>query len=327
MGHCRTRRLAACVVLLAAVAAHGIAGTVSGYVEETATPGGTFAAAADWTAPSAAAAVVSKVAGGDPGYVRAGGSYHVYANVADQGNPAAGTASVNAGVGSLSTASSAAAATGSWTVGGLSYNWRSAALTAKAGLTDGSIGYSLTSTDSATPANARTQNFTTTADSTVPTGTAISSTNTPGGTVGRPEQGDTVVYTSSEPLEPISMLAGWSGAAIDVAATISDEPGTGDVLRVTTAAGEVPGTPVLLGRNDFVSKSRPITFGQTGTASTLTREGNVTTLVLGTPSATAATTGAAAQMRWSPSATVTDRAGNPMATTSVLEAANAVKEF
>ncbi len=328
MAHQRTRRLAAGVVLLAAVVAHGVPGTVSGYVAETATPGGTFAAASDWTPPSAAAAVVSKAAGGDPGYVRSGGSYYVYADVVDQGNPAAGTASVNAGVGTLSPASSAAAARGSWSVGGAAYNWRSAALTAKAELTDGAIVYSLTPTDSASPANARTQSFTTTADSTPPAPTAITTTNQIGGVAGRPELGDTVVYTASEPIEPISMIAGWTGASTNVTATLASGAGNGeDRLTITTGAGEVPGTFVELGRNDYVANKKSITFGETGTPSTLTRSGNVMTLVLGTPNATASTAGAAAQMRWWPSTTQTDRAGNPMPGASRLEADNTAKDF
>lgn len=328
MGGKRTRRLAVGVVLLAAVAAQGIPGTVSGYVAETATPGGTFAAASDWTPPSAAAAVVSKAAGGDPGYVRAGGSYYVYADVADQGNPAAGTASVTAGVGNLSAASSVATATGSWTVDGAAYNWRSAALTAKAELTNGSIVYTLTPTDSASPANAQTQTFTTTADSTAPAPSAITTTNRIGGVVGRPELGDTVVYTTSEPLEPISMIAGWTGASTNVTATLASGAGNAeDTLTITTGAGEVPGTFVGLGRSDYVAKKKSITFGQTGAPSTLTRSGDAMTLVLGTPSATASTTGAAAQMRWWLSTTQTDRAGNPMPATSLLEAGDTDKDF
>ena len=91
------RGAASCgLLLLAGLGAAGVNSTSSAYVDTTTNAGSTFAAAADWTPPTAGAAVIAKASGGDPGYIRQGGSYYLYSAVTDTGNPAAGVASVTA---------------------------------------------------------------------------------------------------------------------------------------------------------------------------------------------------------------------------------------
>jgi hypothetical protein len=71
-------------------------------------------------------------------------------------------------------------------------------------------------------------------DNTPPTGTNVEATNAAGGTAGRPEAGDVIAYTFSEPLKPSSVLAGWTGAATTV--TVRAANGTPDTFTVYNAA-------------------------------------------------------------------------------------------
>lgn len=321
----------AAALLCSGAFALGAGNTVSAYTDSGTSGAGTLTAASDWTAPSVSAAIVGKAAGGDPGYVRANGGYYIYANVADTGNPAAGILSVQAAISALSSSPTTTAVTaGSWVVGGVTYGWRSPLLTAKSTLVAGTVTYTLTSTDRVSPGNARTQSFTTTADNTAPSGTGIKSANGTGGIVGRPERNDTVTYTTSEPLDANSVLPGWDGTTTDVQAAIYYDTYTGqDLLLVGSVAATSEPTPigiVSLGRSDYVPTSTVVYFGASGTRSTLTRAGNVITLVLGTSSSTATTAAGLGTMRWTPDNDATDRAGNAPTGTVVTES-NAIKDF
>ena len=55
--------------------------------------------------------------------------------------------------------------------------------------------------------------------------------------------------------------------------------------------------------------------------------GTAITLTLGTPSAAAGTASASRHHKWTPSATVTDPAGNAMSTAAVTESGSADKDF
>jgi len=68
-------------------------------------------------------------------------------------------------------------------------------------------------------------------DNTAPTATNIQATNRAGGTVGRPEQGDVVTYTCSEPMKAASILAGWGGASTSVVVRYANQPGRADRLQ------------------------------------------------------------------------------------------------
>ena len=181
----------------------------------------TRSAASDFVAPSASRSVIGKVSGGIPGYIRQGGSYHVYAQVTDTGNPASGVSTVTANTSAFASGVTAAAlAAGSFTIGGLSYNYRTATLTANASIAPGTHTYSLTLTD--VGGNTRTQTgFTVTVDNTAPTATDIQSANV-AAIAGRPELNDTITFTFSEPIEPSTVLAGWTGAQTDVVVRINN---------------------------------------------------------------------------------------------------------
>jgi hypothetical protein len=309
----------------ALLAAGGFVGsTVSSYESTASTPANAFTAAPDWTAPVAAAAVVAKAAGGDPGFIRPTGTYYVYASVTDTGGPAAGIASVTANVSILTTApNTPAAVTGAWTVGGVAYNRRTAVQTVKSPLPNGVKNFDVVSTDAASPANAGTQTFTVTADGTVPAAISIQTANATGGIVGRPELGDTITFTASEPLDPAAILTGWDGTTTNVTAAIySDGAPKQDYVFVgplgaTSPISALPFGVVDLGRKDYTAADATVYFGQTGTRSTLTRTGDAIMLTLGTPSDTATTTAKAGTLQWTPSAVATDRAGNAMSTSAV----------
>jgi hypothetical protein len=85
------------------------------------------------------------------------------------------------------------------------------------------------------------------------------------------------------------------------------------------------GTGLNLNRTDYVNTNR--TFGATGTPSTMVRSGNSITITLGTQSGPGTTAGGNGTMAWTPSASATDRAGNPTSTTARNETGTADREF
>jgi hypothetical protein len=109
-------------VLLLAVPGLAVAGvqfSAAGFTSSSTNPGSSLSAKSDWSPPAAGASVIAKTAGGPGGYIKQGGTYYVYANVTDSGNPPAGTASVTANVSSITTGQTAATlAAGSYTADG-----------------------------------------------------------------------------------------------------------------------------------------------------------------------------------------------------------------
>jgi hypothetical protein len=322
----RRSRLAAAVPLALLLALASACGVVwAAYSGNASSSGNEFVAAADWVAPTASASVIGKTQGGVPGFIRQGGTYFVYANVSDGGGPASGISTVSANASAVTTGQSAAALTsGSFTTGGGSYNYRSASLTANASLAAATYSYTLTSKDVA--ANSGTQSgYTVVVDNTAPSASDIQTTNKSGNIAGRPELGDTIVFTFSEPIDPSSILASWSGASTSVVVRITNA--TNDPLTVYNAANatQLPLGSVSLGRNDYVSASA--TFGATGTASTMVQSGNAITVTLGTASAGPTTASTTGTMSWTPSASAYDRAGNAETTTARSETGTADKDF
>ena len=295
------------------------------YANSAASDGNELVAAADWVAPSASASVIGKSQGGVPGYIRQGGTYMVYANVSDSGAPASGIAGVTANASAITTGQTAAVlSAGSFPIGGVTYGHRSGTLTAGASLAAGTYSYSLTSKDLAS--NSRTQSgYTVIVDNTAPTAADVQTANKTGGTAGRPELGDSITFTFSEPIDPTSIIANWDGTATSVVVRVTNA--TGDPLTVYNAANatQLPLGSVNLGRNDYVTASA--TFGASGTASTMVLSGNAITITFGTASAGPSTASTNGTMTWTPSASAYDRAGNAAATTARTETGSADREF
>ena len=312
------------VALIAAAAAGLAAGSAAlglGAFQSETQATGSFTTAPDWTAPTATP-VIQKAEGRTTDFVRTGGSYRVYAQISDTGNPASGVASGSADATALTTGQSAAAlspAGGPFTVGGVSYGYRSASLTVSASA--GSKIYAITSTDVAGSTRVE-SGFPVTVDSTPPAAIDVQTTNA--GTAGRPEINDTITCTYSELVESESVLAGWDGSATDVVVRITDGFLGVDRLSVRNAANTavIPLTlasaHVSLGSLLYVTSS--VDFGASGTPSRMVMSGSTVTVTLGT--ASPGQGGAqllASTMTWTPAATPTDRAGNPTAAAVATE--------
>jgi hypothetical protein len=326
-------RKAAFAVCLGALALAGDGFTLAEFSGTAASPANRVTAAADFRAPTVDSSTILKAAGGTPGFVKQGGAYRVYANVADTGNPASGVGAVTADVSTVTPGATAAALTpGSFTAGGVAYGFRSAELIATAPLPEGAKPYSLSATDNASNGPTR-GDFAVTVDNTAPSGTDVQTANL-AATVARPETGDTLTFTFSEPIDPASILAGWTGNSTGVVVRIVNAAlAAPDTLQVHDSANsaQLPVGGVDLGASGYVGGllgGETALFGATGTASTMTLSGSTVTIVLGTASGQAATTALLNNtMTWTPSATATDRAGSAGTTTAVDESGAADREF
>jgi hypothetical protein len=318
----RSRKARWAALLLVAAVAVGsslIGGAFSAFSGQTAATGNVIAAMSDFRGPTVSPLAIGKSAGGATGRLGSGRSYYVYANVSDVGTPPSGTATVTANVSSITSGLTVAPLTaGSYTAGGVQFNYRSASLTANAGLPAGLSAFSVTATDAL--ANATTANGTVTIDNTAPSPTNISAA---GGVAGRPEVGDVLTLTTNESLEPMSVLAGWSGGATAVQVRFRNLP-PGDRLEIWDAAAssQLPFGTISLGRTDFTTSN--LWFE----GSTMTQAGNAITISLGGPvTGTVTTVGGTGTMVWTPSATVLDLAGNPLSTAAFNEPAPLDRDF
>jgi hypothetical protein len=333
----RLATAAAAVVLVALIA---IPAAVAAFSGRTQNENDIVTAAPDFVAPVITATAVGKTQGGATGFVAKGGGYYAYANVAaDTGSPASGIATVKANLSAITVGETAATlVAGSYSAGGVSYDYRSAELLSDA--LEGTQAFQVTATDVA--GNARTLAGSMVADTVAPTAADIQTTNVGGGTNGLAEQGDTIVYTFSEPIEPQTILAGWNGSATSVVVRVNDNgilglPAGNDSFQILNAANTtvLPLGAVDLGRNDYAAGllGGSYRFGASGTASTMTMSGNTITIVLGTYNSTIivdAVRGTAAgtgKMTWTPVATPYDRAANPMSITPAVETGAADKDF
>lgn len=325
----RPSRLLVLVLLGTAFAGLGAGVTHAAFNKTTTNSGDVITGRPDWLPPTVSATAVAKSTGYSANYVKQGGSYYVYANVAEPAsNPAAGVASVTADASALTGGATALALIttgGPWTVEGTTYNYRSALQTAGNPLAAGVKTWSLTATDAATPTTNSTTSpgLTANVDNTAPTASSISAANKTGGTQSRPEQGDTITFTYSEPIDPDSILSGWTGASTNVTVRITNA--TNDSLAVWDTANttQLPLGSVNLANGGYVSANATFGPSTAATKSTMVLSGNGITITLGTLTAgTATTASAAANMAWTPSASAYDRAGNASTTTAKTETDN-----
>ncbi len=273
----------------------------------------------DNTAPTVTALTVYKAAGGTAGFIRQAGTYYLYANVADTGGGALQT--VTADASSLTTGQTAIAMTaGSYTVGSSTFNYRTALQTASNPLTAGTTTVSVAATD--TGGNSTPSSSTVTVDNTAPAASDIQTTNVGGGTTGLAEAGDTIAYTFTESIEPVSILAAWTGGSTNVTVRLNNN-GASDNVTIFNAANssQLPLGTITLNRTDYTTGSR------TFTSSTMVMSGSTITITLGTASGATTTAAATGTMSWAPSATATDLAGNACTTTAKTESGAADKEF
>jgi hypothetical protein len=264
----------------------------------------TVSAATDFLPPSATSAI-AKTQGGAAGYIKKSGTYYVYANVVDSGNPVSGIASVKADVHSITSGQTAVAlVAGSYEAGGVSYNYRSAQLTANSSLGSGSKSYVLDLTDKA--GNEGEEGFSVTVYGAF-NGSGFETTNVAGGTEGRAEKGDSVSFEFNNVPEAQTIVSGWNGSGTkSVTVTISGGS-TNDSLAVS---GATIGSVELNG--DYTETST-VTFS----GSTMSLSGSTVAIVLGTASGTAKAATAKSKPSWIPSASILDLAANACSTSSV----------
>ncbi len=271
---------------------------------------GPVSAARDSAAPTIGTSVISKTTQYLPGSIKPSASFYVYANVTDAGAGASGVATVTADVSAIKAGSTAVTLTaGSYTVGGVSYGWRSAALTADA-KPAGTYGYSIRATDA--NGNVATKStFSVVVDTTAPSASDIQTTN--GGTAGRPDAGDTVVYTFSERIDPETVLAGWTGASTTVTVRIANSA-SNDPVTVWNA-----GNTAQLPLGSVATAGNYVTAATVFTGTMVQSGTTVTVSLTAQTSGTVRTNAAAGAMVWTPSATATDAAGNACSTTARTE--------
>ena len=222
------------------------------------------------TAPKVTASTIAKSAGGDGGYIKQGGTYYAYANVSGAGSPPAGLAGLRADLSAPRRGDRQLAQSfGSYTVDGQSYNYRTAQQTAKSVLTAGSKSYTVKLTDAG---GTQTQSsYSVTVDNTAPSAADVQAVNGAGSTAGKPELGDQLVLTYSEPIDASSVLASWSGPSTGVVVRLVN--GLTDSVQIWDAANttQLPLGSIDLGRGDYTGAT--MTFGASGTPSTMVRSG------------------------------------------------------
>jgi hypothetical protein len=327
-------------LLIAGIAAVG--STSATFGSQTSSTSNRVSAAPDFRAPTASSSLIfkSQTPGSSTGYIKQGGTYRVYANVADTGNPASGTATVTANVSAFSTGVTAAPLTaGSFTVAGVTYNYRSAILTASSPVSEGSKSFTLGLADNA--ANSGTASgFSVIVDNTAPSATNIQTVS--GGTLGTPTSGDQMVYTFGEPIDPDTIKSGWTGASTAVDVIILDGGGgllglggllgaADDVLTVEPDGGgtRLP-LNVGLGSDNYawdVVLVLRVTCHVTFNNSTMVMSANTITVTLGGSPSCNHSEGSSATLTYVPTAGPTDRAGNALPTTALNETGTADRDF
>jgi hypothetical protein len=300
----RARTSAALSLLALAACALAVGFSAASFTDTTHNPQ-TVSAVADWVAPAATASAVAVSAEGFAGYVKAGETYFVYANVTDSGNPPSGISSVKANVSSITSGQTAVPlVTGSYTVDGVAYDYRSAQLTAGSSIS-GTKSYSLALVD--VVGNSGSQSFSATAFKGPFEGSGFETGNVAGGTSGKAEKGDTVTFAFNRPPDPNSIVPGWDGSGTRSVTVSIAESSTNDLL---TVSGATLGSVALGG--DF-TEGKATSF----TGSSVSLEGSEATIVLGTSSGGAKTNTGKTKPAWTPSTSIKDVFGEACSSSTV----------
>jgi chitinase len=153
-------------------------------------------------------------------------------------------------------------------------------------------------------------------DNTPGKGVDIQTTN--GGTAGKIDAGDTVVYTFSEQMDLSSIYSGWSGSAMSGTLRVRGGFFSSDTMDISSPTGVRLGTVDL--NANFATIFADAFSDVSITAATVTTDGvprTVVTVRVLTPGGLQAIT--MDTLIWRPSASVVDLAGNPMSTAAVTE--------
>jgi len=165
---------------------------------------GSANATIDSTAPTVTGAVVVNTTPSDPGYLKPGNSYVLYANAADTGSLSTVTADLSA-LTAGGTAVALSACTTTCTFNGVTYGYKSASKTAGASIAAGPAAFSVTATDRAV--NATTGSYSVTVDATGPTVSGVAVANTTTNAAGwLRKSGAYIVYANASDATGISSV-------------------------------------------------------------------------------------------------------------------------
>lgn len=142
-------------------------------------------------------------------------------------------------------------------------------------------------------------------DTLAPSAADIGGSN--GGTAKTVDDGDTLTYTFSEPVDPGTVRGGWTGAATTVSLVVTNAGGTDTIAVAGTNLGTVDT------QTNYVKAN--LTCG----SSTMTMSASTVVVTLGgcTPASAQRKNARDSAFSWTPSSSVTDLAGNPMSTAPV----------
>jgi hypothetical protein len=305
-------------MLLAVGLVLGIAGgaTYAAFSSTTANGGNSFGVAADYQPPTISRAVMAKILPSTlylDSAVRQGQTFYVYANVTDNGNPAAGISTVTAAITNVSAAGSVALTTAPCpcSVMGSSYNYRSASQTSRNPLS-GTQTWSVTATDSGgfsttTNSSGGGPVYSVDLDTTALAPVVATTTATNGGaTVGKIESGDLMTLTFNDRVDPDSIKSGWNGTGTIAATVTVTNSANNDRVKVNVTGGTaaVFGTWSLAGNY--------VTATSTPTATISMSADYTKVFVTLTSSPTSQNTVASSTPVWATTVTVSDDAGNTM---------------
>jgi hypothetical protein len=190
-------------------------------------------------------------------------------------------------------------------------------------VSDGDYDFRATTTDAA--GNATTSSTVTRHVDNPPVAVDVQAANG-SGTPNRPDAGDVVTYTFSEPMAPASILAGWNGTTKTNITVKVVDGGNNDTVQVFDGA-----TQLNIGTHDL--KADFITTGTASLASSsIQMSGSSLIVTLG---GTASFTGGGAwnsapgakNMQWTASASAKDLAGNSAQTTKITEQGGSDADF
>ena len=276
----------------------------------------TLASVADFLPPTISAA---QVAGpdGTAGVVQAGKTYRVCAQVADQGNPPSGVASVRADVGSIAGVATTVTLTAqACTIGSVSYNYGSGTLTAGSGLVAGaSVPYSVTAADALGQSATQSYSVSVAAAPSSCRGTSITATNG-GAAVQQIDSGDVILYGFSTAIDQKSIIASWTGNGSPGPVRIHvANNGSNDTITVTYNGS-------LLSLGSIATHANFVNNGTAVFGGTLTMAGNNVRLAvdyLTSEGSGAPVRGSASAMTWTPGAGLRDTHGNACSTAPVTQ--------
>ncbi|TML08314.1 MAG: signal peptidase I, partial [Actinobacteria bacterium] len=187
-------------------------------------------------------------------------------------------------------------------------------------LADGGYDFRATATDAAGNATTSAILANRVVDNTAPTGVDIQTTNVAGGIDAKPETGDMITYTFSEPMSPASILAGWTGSSTSVVVRFTN--GNPDVVTVWNATDT---TQLALG--SVRSGKKYVTADVLFSGSTAVLSGTTMVVTLGTPNGATATANGKTQLQWTVSTAATDLAGNPLTAGTIAETGATDNDF